>query len=119
MQTSGVVVDPPVQVNPSSISVQSPLQPSLSSVFPSSHTSSSILKPSPQIGIQVSWASFGSYLAAQVVQVSAVDASPPVQIYVASIVEQSAEQPSSNVLLSSHVSPVTLFPSPQIGTQVS
>lgn len=48
---------------------------------------------------------------------SGVDEDPPVQIHPLVIEEQSASHPSPEaVLLSSHASPSTLNPSPQIGS---
>lgn len=100
--------------------MQSAEHPSVPEVLPSSQTSEPSLLLSPQTGIQVSLSVFGSKPVEHRVQESGVVEVPPLQMYPASIVEQSAEHPSvSRILLSSQVSPVTLNPSPQTGIQVS
>ena len=97
---------PPEQVKPSSMERQSPLQPSVPTVFPSSHVSPLTRRPSPHID----W------------HRSRVPKLPPEQTKPASI-WQFASQPSPLwVLLSSHCSAGLQrirLPSPQRGAQVS
>ena len=90
------------QLNPTSIA-QLLSQPSLTLVFPSSHGSLGIMSmPSPQIGVQV----------------SAVEGFPPVQPHPDSIIFHVESHPSPfDVLASSQVSVLILYPSPQIGSQ--
>ena len=97
-----------------SISVQVESHPSPLAVFPSSHVSEACLNPSPHWTVQLVCVTSGLVPPVQAVQVSMVVGVPPVQIYPASIV-QVALQPSPGVVFpSSHPSPASLSPSPQI-----
>lgn len=106
-QTSSQVlnddVEPPVHKKPAS-TLHQPLQPSLLSVFPSSHSSSPYIMESPQIGVQVSF----------------LFRVPPEHSHPIST-SQFSSQPSPGVRLPSSQSSMhgTLMPSPQVGWQIS
>lgn len=105
MHVSLIVVLPPEQVNPASMT-QSALHPSKLIWLPSSHASVPTRRPSPHTARQESIAFM----------------LPPVHAYPVSMVQVALQPSPLIVLLSSHSSSVlhgTFLPSPQIGVHVS
>ena len=97
---------PPAQVKPSSMVVQSELQPSPVSLLPSSHTSEPTRKPSAQIATQV----------------SLLPIEPPEHLKPGSMAQLALHPSPLIVLLSSQASAVsqsTRTPSPHLGAHTS
>ena len=109
--------DPPDQAYPSSI-MQDGLQPSDGSVFPSSHSSSGCLNPSPHITSQVFFSTFGDVPPSHCVQVLDDEIDPPVQIKLSSIAHDALQPSPESVFPSSHVSsPSYTLESPHLTSQ--
>ena len=109
--------DPPDQAYPSSI-MQAGLQPSVGSVFPSSHSSSGCLNPSPHITSQEFFSTLGEVPPSHSAQVLGDEIDPPVQIKLSSIAHDALQPSPESVFPSSHVSsPSNILESPHTTTQ--
>lgn len=112
MHVSALVVDPPEQAYPASIT-HAPSHPSPATVPPSSHCSVACLSPSPQTALQAVCPAFGVVPPVHTLQVLAVVKVPPLQIPLASILQVLSHPSKLRRFPSSHPSDGTLKPSPQ------
>ena len=118
VQASKPVVEPPAQAYIVSMA-QAELHPSLLTALLSSHSSLGCSSPSPQMVAQAVFPGFGDWPPTQSVHTSFEVVVPPVQAYMASIVQVEEHPSESAVLVSSHTSLGCLRLSPQFTWQVS
>ena len=95
------------------------LHPSPLITLLSSHPSEECLSPSPQLTVQADLATLGEVPRVQSVQVSGFVHVPPVQAYIASILQVELQPSPFTVFLSSHCSLECLRPSPHCTVQES